>query len=259
MAVDVEPVVINDRLLFVSTTGNRQQLREYIKSDNLNVTGVDLNTSTPTYLQEPIKKIIVDGVLGYVLCCTDSGTVYFYSFKEDGTQRIQSAWSTWELMPQSVEGVYTDFEYFNIGSTVLVMFKHNGEHAYVYSNLVLDNPEETEFKDTVWSNQVVNYTSSILLPDYYPQLGTVRTPLNKMLIKRVKIEGEGAFSGDVYRKDYNKTYTKSKDFSMKDLDLNVASKVGNVDITIYDDTTDNFKLTSVVVEGLFSTTSREMR
>jgi hypothetical protein len=266
MAIDVEPVVINDRLLFISTTNNRQQLREYIKTDNLNVTGVDLNVSTPTYMAKPIKKIIADGVLGYVLCCTDTGTVYFYSFKEDGTQRIQSAWSRWELIEYQQE-YYSDFEYNVLGSDVIVTFKGSGD--YKYQTLPLVPSDSIVYRDEIGFisvgppqatvKQLIQYKSSILLPDYYPQLGTVRTPLNKMLIKRVKVEGEGAFNGDVYRKDYNKTYTKSKDYSMKDLDLNVASKVGNVDITIYDDSTDNFKLTSVVVEGLFNTTSREMR
>lgn len=257
MATDVEPVVINDRLLFISTTGNNQQLREYIQTDNLNVTGVDLNVSTPTYLAKPIKKLIADGVLGYVLCCTDSGTIYLYNYKEDGTQRIQSAWSRWELYSDTEN--HSKYEYFSLGSTVLVMYKEDVAGNYVYANLVLDAVNTTVYQDVSSGGDLHSYSSSILLPDYYPQLSNVRTPLNKMLIKRVKIEGEGAFSGSVYRKDYNKTYLKDKTYSMKDLDLNVASKVGNVDITIYDDTTDNFKITSVVVEGLFNTTSREMR
>ena len=114
------------------------------------------------------------------------------------------------------------------------MYKEIADGKYVYSNLILDNVEDVVYQDISSGTDTYNYISSILLPDYYPQLGTIRTPLNKMLIKRVKVEGEGAFSGTVYRKDYDKTYVKSKDYSMKDLDLNVASKVGNVDITIYD-------------------------
>ena len=46
---------------------------------------------------------------------------------------------------------------------------------------------------------------------------------------------------------------------MRDLNLNVASKVGNAVITIKDSSADDFTITSVVVEGLFSTTSREMK
>ena len=383
MATDVEPVVVNDSLYFISTTNNRQQLREYIKSDNLNVTGIDLNVSTPTYLAKPVKKLITDGLLGYVLCCTNDNTVYLYNFKQDGTERVQSAWSKWELFQDYAEygvsltslaisilriitgsdsgtldafmaevpagkqyargdisengsidisdnimvlrhitgleyhskvdeiaaewfALYesdpetysqginplnitpNSFEYFFLGSQLLVMFK--GLSDYRYHQLELDYKySDGRVDESLDSEGVVTqypYKASVLLPDYYPALGSVRTPLNKMLIKRVKIQGDGVFNADVFRKDYNKTYTKSNTISYtvpnpeydavtnpsvpetltkttggsaKDLDLNIASKVDNVDITIYDNTADNFKITSVVVEGLFNTTSREMR
>ena len=257
MAIDVEPVVVNDSLYFISTTDNRQQLREYIKSDNLSVKGIDLNVSTPTYLQYPIKKLIADGVLGYVLCCTEEDYVYLYNFVEDGTQRIQSAWSTWELL-QGFEDRSSEF--FNIGSTVLVVCKTDTD--YRYHQLQLDYIVPDDNVDTTWDTTKVieyPYESSVLLPDYYPMIGDVRTPLNKTLIKKVTIEGEGQFDADVYRKDYNVTFTKTHDKSMADMDLHVASKVGNVDITIKDSSKNDFKISSIVVEGLLTTTSREMR
>lgn len=365
MAVDVEPVVLNDRMYFVSTTSNRQQLREYIKTDNLNVKGVDLNVSTPTYIKRPVSKLLVDGVAGCVLCCTNSEDIYVYNFKEDGTNRVQSAWSKWnvfqnyasyslntnafktaffniyfygytannggiyeyiletplgqqyqrgdlnedgtvdstdkemfhnfvdyalndpthiyysekgqELLDGFMEVFYKDpakyaegvsstgiqagtFEYNQISSTVLITFK--GTSDYRYHNLKLDYSNEDGRVDSTregTSLVTLNYRSLVTLPDYYPKLGDVRTPLNKVLIKRVKIEGDGEFSADVYRKDYDTTYSKLKNYSMQDLDLSVASKVGNVDITVYDDSENNFNLTSVVVEGLFNSTSREMR
>jgi hypothetical protein len=257
MAIDVEPVVVNDSLYFISTTDNRQQLREYIKSDNLSVKGIDLNVSTPTYLTRPIKKLIADGVLGYVLCCTEEDFVYLYNFVEDGTQRIQSAWSTWELL-QGFEDRSSEF--FNIGSTVLVVCKTDTD--YRYHQLQLDYVVPDDNVDTTWdTTEVIEYPyeSSVLLPDYYPMIGDVRTPLNKTLIKKVTIEGEGQFDADVYRKDYDRTYSKTHDKSMRDLDLHVASKVGNVDITIKDSSINDFKISSIVVEGLLTTTSREMR
>lgn len=257
MAIDVEPVVVNDSLYFISTTDNRQQLREYIKSDNLSVKGIDLNVSTPTYLKYPIKKLIADGVLGYVLCCTEEDYVYLYNFVEDGTQRVQSAWSTWELL-QGFEDRSSEF--FNIGSTVLVVCKT--ETDYRYHQLQLDYQVADDNVDTTWdTTEVIEYPyeAKVLLPDYYPMIGNVRTPLNKILIKKVTIEGEGQFDADVYRKDYNRTYAKTHDKSMRDLDLHVASKVGNVDITIKDSSVNDFKISSVVVEGLLTTTSREMR
>ena len=260
MAIDVEPVVVNDSLYFISTTDNRQQLREYIKSDNLSVKGIDLNISTPTYLEKPIKKLIADGVLGFVLCCTEDNTIYLYNYKEDGTKRIQSAWSTWNVL-NNLAVNSNSFEYFSLESTALVICKTATD--YRYHQLQLDYNVPNDNVDTSSANGVdiveYPYESSILLPDYYPQLSGVRTPLNKMLIKKITIEGQGNFDADVYRKDYNTTFTKSHTNSMRDLDLHVASKVGNVEVTIKDSSPDDFVISSVVIEGLFSTTSKEMK
>jgi len=80
-----------------------------------------------------------------------------------------------------------------------------------------------------------------------------------MLIKKVTIEGVGNFDADVYRKDYNTTYTKSHTSSLRDLDLHIASKVGNVDITIKDSSITDFNISSIIVEGMYSVTSKEMK
>jgi hypothetical protein len=97
------------------------------------------------------------------------------------------------------------------------------------------------------------------LPDYYPKISDIRTPLNKVLIKKITISGEGNFDAEVYRKDYDTTYVKTHDKSLADLDLHVSSKVGNVVITIKDSTTDDFRIDSITLEGLFKTTSRELK
>jgi hypothetical protein len=259
MATNVEPVVVNDSLYFISNTDNRQQLREYIKKDNLNVAGIDLNVSTPTYLSEPITKLIADGVLGYVLCCTDSNLIYFYNHKEDGDKRIQSAWNKWTLFQDNTDG--GTFEFFKLASTVIVTWRVDTDD-YRMHHLQLDNIIEDDNVDTTYGleeDTEYNYECSILLPDYYPQITGVRTPKDKMLIKKVIIEGEGNFDADVYRKDYNTTFSKYFDKSLRDKDLHVASKVGNVDITIKDSSLDDFVISSIVVEGLFNSTSRELK
>lgn len=259
MATDVEPVVVNDSLFFISNTDNRQQLREYINTETLKVKGVDLNISTPTYLTKPIKSLVADGVLGYVICCTDENTVYLYNFKEDGQQRIQSAWNTWTVFDGFTVRP-NSYEYFELGSSLLVICKTQND--YRYHRLHLDYAAENGREDTTSDGvtpTVYPYEASVVLPDYYPQLNGVRTPKNKMLIKKVTIEGEGSFNADVYRKDYNTTFTKASTGSLADLDLHVASKVGNVTITIKDSSADDFVISSIVVEGLFSPTSREMK
>jgi len=260
MAIDVEPVVVNDSLYFVSTTNNRQQLRQYLKTDNLDIKGIDLNVSTPTYLDAPIRTLIVDGVLGYIVCTTDTNEVYLYNFKEDGTTRIQSAWSKWTLL-NGLTTTANSYEYYGLSSNLLVICKTAND--YRYHKMQLDYNESNGRQDTSSADNVIldthGYTSSIILPDYYPKLSDMRSPKHKLLIKKVTIEGQGEFDAEVYRKDYDTTYTKSHNSSLKDLDLNVASRVGNATITILDSSANDFKLTSIIVEGMLTVTSKELK
>jgi hypothetical protein len=46
---------------------------------------------------------------------------------------------------------------------------------------------------------------------------------------------------------------------MQDLDLHVSSKVGNVDITIKDSTVNDFVISSIILEGLYTATSKEIK
>jgi hypothetical protein len=260
MAETVAPIVVNDSLYFVSKTNNRQQLRQYLKTDSVSIKAIDLNISTPTYLTVPIKTLEVDGVLGYVLCTTDTNTVYLYNFKEDGTTRIQSAWSTWTLL-NGLTTTANSYEYHSLSSTLLVFCKTATDFRYqtlqLDSDVVNGKIDASSADNTVIDTYA--YTSKIVLPDYYPKLTDIRTPANKLLIKRVKVEGVGAFDAEVYRKDYATTYEKLSTSALKDLDFNVASRVGNVIITIKDTTANDFNLTSVIVEGMFTVTSKELQ
>lgn len=259
MKTDVEPVVVNDSLYFISLSNNRQQLREYIKGDNLSVRGIDLNTATPTYMASPITKLIADGVIGSVICGTQDGMAYVYNSKNDGEKRIQSAWSKWEFFTGLNNALY---EWWNLGTSIAIITKT--PDVYTMHKLFLDDNGTDNRYDTTYDYQesgikVYEYWSSILLPDYYPQVTGVRTPLNKALIKRIIIEGEGQFTSDIYRKDYATTYTKQHDLSLRDGDMSVNSRVGNVDITIYDNSYNDFTISSVVVESLYTPTSKELK
>ena len=254
MAVNVEPQVINNSLYFISTTGGKQQLREYIKTEKLVVEGLDLNVGTPNYLKEPITSLQVNGVLGYVICTTASGLLYVYNYKETGKERVQSAWSKWQLL----EGYNIDnFEYTILDADVVVCYKYDA--SYNFARLPLDSLETNGKYDRLGTTKVP-YKSSIKLPDLYPKLQTIGTPKDKMLLKKVTIEGKGNFDAYVYRKDYNKTYVKQHTDPMtQDLDIHIASKVGNVDITISDETEYDFVISSVIVEGLFTPTSKAIK
>lgn len=254
MATGVEPQVINNSLYFISTTGGKQQLREYIKNEKLTVEGVDLNVATPNYLQQEITSLIVNGVLGYVLCCTSSGLIYVYNFKETGKERVQSAWSKWQLL----EGIDNNtYEYAILDASLIALNKISS--SYRYHSLELDNVATTDKFDT--SNSVnYPYKAKVQLPDFYPHIKEIGTPRDKILLKKVIIEGSGNFDATVHRLDYNKIYTKTHtDSMMSDLDFHIASKVGNVDIYIEDNTSNDFSISSITMEGLYSPTSKEIR
>lgn len=257
MAVDVEPVVVNDSLYFISTTNNHQQLREYIKTDKLNVKGINLNVSTPTYLEKPIKKIIADGVLGYIILCTEDNDAYFYCYVDDGDQRVQAAWSKWRFL-EGFEA--TSYEYFYLDSTLLIMTKTATE--YRYDELVLDydipNNNVDETSDGTTTTEYP-YSSSVVLPTYYPKVTDIRTPLNKIQLKKIVIEGKGSFDAEIFYQDYGWTYTKSHTSGLRDLNFHVPTRSDNIEITIKDSSSDDFVITSFVLEGLFKPTSKEMR
>lgn len=110
-------------------------------------------------------------------------------------------------------------------------------------------------------NNTFSIGAKIQLPKWYPHVGQeIATPKNKILIKKVTIEGEGQFDAEVYREDYNTTYTKSHEqTSIQDLDLHVNSRVDKCDISISDSTPADFRIKSLVIEGLFNPTSRTLR
>lgn len=256
MAVDVEPIVMNNSLFFISTTGGKQQLREYIKNEKLTVEGVDLNIATPNYLQQPITKLIVNGVLGFVICCTSSNIVYVYNYKDNAGERIQSAWSKWVLL-EGLNTTIDSFKYSLIDCYLVVLCKTSTEHRYHL--LDLTDIYNNNKIDISLSNTEYPIVSTIKLPDYYPHVGSIGTPKDKMLLKKLIVEGIGTFDAVVYRKDYDKSFVKSHNLSFNDLDMHIASKVGNVDISIVDNTINDFSISSIILEGLYSPTSKEKR
>lgn len=255
MAVDVEPVVMNNSLFFISTTGNKQQLREYIRNEKLTVEGIDLNIVTPNYLANKITKILVNGVLGFVLCCTDNNTIYVYNYKENGQERVQSAWSKWVFL-ENYPFTVNSFMYSMIDNYLLLICKKGG--VLRYHTLDLTDKYNNNKVDTTDIGSVV-ITSSFMLMDYYPHIDKIGTPKDKILLKKMIVQGTGTFDATVYRKDYDKTFVKSHNFSFNDLDMHISSKVGNVDISIIDNTINDFNISSIILEGLFTPTSKEKR
>lgn len=256
MSTAVEPIVINNSMFFISNTGNKQQLREYFKNEKLTVEGADLNITTPNYLNKSITKVLVNGVLCFVICCTDTNEIYIYNYKDNSGERVQSAWSKWILL----EGLVTtanSFEYALLDSELVVVCKTAS--AYIYHTINLNDIYSNNKVDVSVSSSQFPINSKVVLPDYYPHLDKLGTPKDKILLKKMIVQGTGTFDALVYRKDYDKTFVKSHNLSFNDLDMHISSKVGNVDISIVDNTINDFSISSVILEGLFTPTSKEKR
>jgi len=283
MNIDVEPVVSGNSMFFISTTNNKQQLREYRKdNDTLNVAGIDLNISTPTLINNTVQKILVNGVLGFVFVTTNTNEVYLYNYKENSKERVQSAWSRWLFYEGNNDITEDSFEYEILDDVLIVVYKTDTSYHYNTVDLTKDEsllstgvplypslellpsedgyPSGTSFIDTT-DTDTFAYTSLLELPDWYPQLTEgIATPKDKILLKKITIEGEGSFDASVYRKDYATTYTKTHDYTtIQDLDIHVGSKVGKMDIYISDNTDSDFRIKSLIFEGLYSPTSKQIR
>lgn len=255
MDVVIEPKTINDSLFFVSKTGSKQQLREYVKTEKLSVKGIDLNVTTPTLFTLPIQSIVVNSTLGYVFCCTNTPTIYVYNFVDNNSERIQSSWSKWTFTTKE-DYLPTSWEYAITGNSLIVNTRTSTHYLYHTVDLT---STPASYRDKLNDGNYYNITSSIMLPIIYPHLTEIGTPKDPILLKKASINGTGSFTSKVYRYDYDTTYTKTFNDTLNDKDFHIQTKTNNCDISIEDTTANNFRIDSVVVEGLFTPTSKQIK
>ena len=255
MDITIEPKAINDSLFFISKTGTKQQLREYIKTEKLSVKGIDLNVTTPNLFSVPIKYLIVNSTAGYVICGTNTSLAYVYNFIDNNSERVQSAWSKWQFasLPNQVA---TSWEYFINNNILLVMNRTSTNYIYNALNLT---DSTTTYSDTLLGGSVAPVSSLIKLPTYYPHLTEIGTPKDSTLLKKATIYGTGDFVSRVYRIDYDKYYVKSFTDTLNDKDFHIQSKANNCEIYIEENTNKNFRIDSIVLEGLFTPTSKQLK
>ncbi len=255
MDVDVEPKTINDSLFFISKTGDKQQLREYIRTEKLSVRGIDLNITTPNLFSTPVKYLVVNSTLGFVLCCTNTSLVYVYNFIDNNNERVQSSWSKWIM--SSLPTYLTNSWEYNITGSSLIVTARTATH-YIYHTMNLATTTSV-FSDKLNDSIFYPISSSIKLPTYYPHLTDIGTPKDSVLLKKATIYGVGDFVTKVYRIDYDKYYIKSFSDTVNDKDFHIQSKANNCEIYIEENTNKNFRIDSIVLEGLFTPTSKQLK
>jgi len=98
----VAPVKVGTEVYFVSKAGSWSRLREYfVNSENLSLDAADITAHVPRYVPSAISNLTgsdVEDALFAVSSDTDyDNRIYVYKFFWSGDEKIQSAWSYWEL------------------------------------------------------------------------------------------------------------------------------------------------------------------
>ena len=95
---DVAPVGAGNYLYFATKKGDFSSIREYyIQADTVMTNALEITAHVPKYLPKNLTKLKTssneDVLLG--VSSEDSSKLYIYKWFTDGTQKLQSSWSTW--------------------------------------------------------------------------------------------------------------------------------------------------------------------
>lgn len=254
--VDVEPKVVSNMIYFISTANGQQRLYSYQRTDDKILSANDLSITTPFLMVKNITNIIPIDVLGYTLCLTNSKDMYVFINKTTGSESVQAGWTKWDIL-KGLPTTITTFTYDFIDADLL-LFANDSNNIYFFTMDLTDNYADNK-QDTFVGGVVYPIESKVVLPSMYLKNADIKNPNNKILLKRMSVEGVGRFNAQMYRKDYKKTYQKRQVSGFKDLDFHISSKVDNVDLMIVDDSIYNFTISSFTLEGLYTPSSEERK
>ena len=97
----VRPVGIGSDVYFVTESGNYSRVREYfVREDDNSADATDITAHVPRYLPRGIFKLAGstnEDVL-FAISTDQPNAIYVYKFFWSGEDRVQSAWSKWQLV-----------------------------------------------------------------------------------------------------------------------------------------------------------------
>ena len=102
MDVDVKPVALGSEIYFVSSSGSYSRLREYfVSEDKLNTDAADVTAHVQQYVPSGIFKMTGNSVEDAIFMISNASgernRIYVYKYFWSGDQKVQSAWSYWEM------------------------------------------------------------------------------------------------------------------------------------------------------------------
>jgi len=254
MDVNVEPIVSGTSLYFISkTSDSRSQLREYLKDeDSLVSKGFDTTLNVPNLLPS-IDKLLLSSTLGYVIAYSETvkDTLYIFKVESTGTERVQSAWIKFNFS-FDIENIY-------IFDNSLYLYTEEGSTTNILKLDILPlDSTKSDIIDSVGST--VSFESYVKLPRFMPKLLEIKSPVDNVQLKNLKIKGIGSFIVDVKRIGYNVTSTKTYDSgSLRDMGATILARSDDVEITVKNNGNNNFRIESLSLSGSYRQSSREVR
>lgn len=251
--VDVEPVKGSSSLFFISRVGDTTtQLREYkYNNDTLIADGINLSVQTPNLLPS-LSKMVIDNSLGYLIMLPedDKTKLYLYKYLQQGDERVQSAFFKWSFQ-FSINNMYEN-------RSKLLLFREGTSFDYLLSiDMLINQLEKVDSLDD--SIVTYGYSSYCTLPRWNIRVTKMETPVDTIIVKRLTFIGEGTYDVDIFRKDYNTTISRTyASNSTVDGSASVLAKNKNVVITFKSHDNEPFRLDSMILDGLYTQTAREV-
>lgn len=246
---NVRPINAGSSLFFISKTGNNaSQLREYkFNNDSLIADGVDLSVQVPNYLPS-IDSIDVDINLGMVFMYSKDykNTLYCYKYLQQGSERIQSSFYKW-VFGFDLNEIYV------VNSTLYTFNITN----LCSMDLLINNQVKVDIINSKLDMQP--YSSYFTLPRWNIKVGKMETPIRTIVIKAIRLVGDGIFDVEINRLDYGTTTVRTYESgSTRDMSASILSKNDRVIITVKNSGNGNFKIDSIVLTGMYTQREREV-
>jgi hypothetical protein len=102
MDVDVKPVALGSEVYFISSSGSYSRMREYfLAEDRLNTDAADVTAHVQQYVPSGVFKMTGNSVEDVIFMISNKSgernRIYVYKYFWSGDQKVQSAWSYWEM------------------------------------------------------------------------------------------------------------------------------------------------------------------
>ena len=281
MNTNVRPLSIDDRIIFIAKNGNHTAVFTYLKDNFNNLNRADnISTHISSYIDGGISKIVGSSVNNIILLIssTNKDTIYVYKYLLDNKKAVQSAWSKWIFDGNinsafvSESKLYLLLDRFNSPTDIDYVFSNgvwndefNWEDDYYFQDApstTTSNLEKIELypQDVSLSyldNNIVNYTSSLVLSKYCPKVKDVARTTDNVQMKSITVNCKDGsmFDLSIINKGNNRVIDKKYATRRK---LFLGGKPDDNVIAINSDSGLGFEVNGVAIEARITNRSTKI-